>query len=48
METRLKTFIDYWLPNWKGLYGKEPDNKHFEDALVNHDILMYNLKNLKL
>ncbi|XP_043467216.1 separin [Leptopilina heterotoma] len=41
METRLKTFIDYWLPNWKGLYGKEPDNKHFEDALVNHDILMY-------
>lgn len=40
METRLKAFMDYWLPDWKGLYGKEPDNKRFENALVNHDILM--------
>ena len=41
MERRLKVFIDYWLSSWKGLYGKEPDEKRFESALVDYDILMY-------
>lgn len=40
MENRLKVFIDYWLSDWKGIYGRAPDNKRFENALVNHDILM--------
>ncbi|XP_015599938.1 separin [Cephus cinctus] len=42
MEQRMKLFIDYWLPGWKGLYGEKPDEETFENALVNHDILMYN------
>ncbi|XP_033208353.1 separin [Belonocnema kinseyi] len=41
MERRLKVFIDYWLPDWKGLFGKEPDEMRFKSALVDHDILMY-------
>lgn len=40
MERRLKVFIDYWLPDWKGLFGKEPDETLFKSALVDHDILM--------
>ena len=40
MEKRLKVFIDYWLPDWKGLYGMEPDANRFKSALVDHDILM--------
>ncbi|XP_078045945.1 extra spindle pole bodies like 1, separase [Augochlora pura] len=41
MEKRLRLFIEYWLPNWKSLYNVEPEVEVFEDALVNHDILMY-------
>nr|XP_033342266.1 separin isoform X1 [Megalopta genalis] len=41
MEKRLRLFIEYWLPNWKSLYNVEPEVDVFEDALVNHDILMY-------
>ncbi|XP_020292023.1 separin isoform X2 [Pseudomyrmex gracilis] len=41
MEQRLKLFMNFWLPKWKSSYNKEPDEKMFEDALVNHDILMY-------
>ncbi|KZC14470.1 Separin [Dufourea novaeangliae] len=42
MEKRMKLFIDYWLPNWRSWYSVKPDEEVFEDALVNHDILMYN------
>lgn len=41
MEKRMRLFIKYWLPNWKSLYNVEPDEKLFEDALINYDILMY-------
>ncbi|RLU20460.1 hypothetical protein DMN91_007070 [Ooceraea biroi] len=42
MERRLKLFMNFWLPQWKSCYNTKPDEKLFEDALVNHDILMYN------
>ncbi|XP_076290661.1 extra spindle pole bodies like 1, separase isoform X2 [Lasioglossum baleicum] len=42
MEKRMRLFIEYWLPNWKSWYNVEPQVEVFEDALVNHDILMYN------
>lgn len=42
MEKRMKLFIEYWLPHWKGSYNMEPEEETFEEALVNHDILMYN------
>ena len=42
MEKRMRLFIEYWLPNWKSWYNVEPPEEVFEDALVNHDILMYN------
>lgn len=40
LEKRMKVFIDYWLPHWKGSYNIEPDEKSFESALTNFDILM--------
>lgn len=42
MEKRMRLFIEYWLPDWKALYHEEPKEEVFEDALVSHDILMYN------
>lgn len=41
MEKRMKLFIEHWLPNWKSWYNVEPRQEVFEDALINHDILMY-------
>lgn len=41
MEKRMKLFIDFWLPQWRSCYNTEPSEEMFEDALVNHDILMY-------
>lgn len=41
MEKRMKLFINFWLPQWKSCYNTEPSEEVFEDALVNHDILMY-------
>lgn len=41
MEKRLKLFIDFWLPQWASCYNTEPSEEMFENALVNHDILMY-------
>lgn len=40
MEKRIKLFMDFWLPQWK-TYNTEPSEEIFEDALINHDILMY-------
>lgn len=40
MEKRMKLFIDFWLPQWKSSYSEEPSAEVFEDALVNHDVLM--------
>lgn len=40
-EQRMKSFIDYWLPKWKGTYQTKPDVTSFGQALVDHDILMY-------
>ncbi|XP_032679875.1 separin isoform X2 [Odontomachus brunneus] len=42
MEKRMKLFINFWLPQWRSCYNTEPSEEMFEDALVNHDILMYN------
>nr|XP_034193112.1 separin [Osmia lignaria] len=42
MEKRMRLFIEYWLPQWKSWYNVEPREDVFEDALINHDILMYN------
>lgn len=39
-EKRIKTFNNYWLEDWKGLYGIPPTKEEFGDALVNYDILM--------
>lgn len=41
MEKRMKLFINFWLPQWKNCYNAEPNDEIFEDALTNHDILMY-------
>lgn len=40
MEKRIKLFMDFWLPQWK-TYNTELNEELFEDALINHDILMY-------
>jgi len=41
MEKRMKLFMDFWLPQWKSCYNVQPSEEMFEDALINHDILMY-------
>lgn len=41
MEKRMKLFINFWLPQWRSCYNTEPSEEMFEDALVNHDVLMY-------
>lgn len=41
MEKRMKLFMDFWLPKWKSCYNARPSEEIFEDALINHDILMY-------
>ncbi|XP_046741306.1 separin isoform X2 [Diprion similis] len=41
LEKRMKLFIEYWLPHWTGTYNIQPDEKSFECALTNYDILMY-------
>lgn len=45
MEKRIKLFMDFWLPQWK-LYNTELNEEIFEEALINHDVLMY--KNISL
>ncbi|KAL0124988.1 hypothetical protein PUN28_004256 [Cardiocondyla obscurior] len=42
MEKRMKLFMDFWLPQWKSCYNIKPSEEMFEDALINHDVLMYN------
>ncbi|XP_044746483.1 separin [Coccinella septempunctata] len=41
MEKRLKTFFDYWLPEWNGMAGKTPSSKEFLDALTATEIFCY-------
>ncbi|XP_034944251.1 LOW QUALITY PROTEIN: separin [Chelonus insularis] len=41
MEKRLKLFMNYWLPKWKGVYNEKPDEETFSNALTNHNALMY-------
>lgn len=41
MEKRMKLFIDFWLSQWKSCYNIRPSEEMFEDALIDHDILMY-------
>jgi len=40
MEKRIKLFMDFWLPQWK-LHNTELSEEIFEEALINHDVLMY-------
>lgn len=40
LEKRMRLFNDYWLPHWTGTYNVYPDEKTFESALTNYDILM--------
>ncbi|KAL6266836.1 hypothetical protein P5V15_003665 [Pogonomyrmex californicus] len=40
MEKRIKLFMNFWLPQWRSCYNIKP-GEMFEDALTNHDILMY-------
>lgn len=40
MEVRIRTFLNYWLPKWEGLYGVKPDLEFFKNALTKHSILM--------
>ncbi|XP_014216044.1 separin [Copidosoma floridanum] len=42
METRIRSFLNHWLPKWEGLYGIKPDIEFFKKALMQHEILMYN------
>ncbi|KAJ8684181.1 hypothetical protein QAD02_019973 [Eretmocerus hayati] len=42
MEIRIRSFIEYWLPKWEGLYGVKPDLNFFREALTQYHILMYN------
>ncbi|KYN05936.1 PREDICTED: separin [Cyphomyrmex costatus] len=41
MEKRVKIFMNFWLPKWRSCYNARPSEEMFEDALINHDILMY-------
>ena len=41
MEMRMKSFLNYWLPKWKGLYGIKPDLEFFKASLTKYDVLMY-------
>ncbi|OXU29495.1 hypothetical protein TSAR_010098 [Trichomalopsis sarcophagae] len=41
MENRMKSFIQYWLPNWKGLYGAKPELEFFKNALKLCHVLLY-------
>ncbi|XP_011692442.1 PREDICTED: separin isoform X3 [Wasmannia auropunctata] len=41
MEKRMKLFMDFWLPQWKSCYNMQLKEEIFQDALINHDILMY-------
>ncbi|XP_058802521.1 separin [Phymastichus coffea] len=42
MEIRMKLFLEYWLPKWKGLYSIKPELEYFKKTLTEYHILMYN------
>ncbi|KAK9875303.1 hypothetical protein WA026_007700 [Henosepilachna vigintioctopunctata] len=41
METRLKNFFDYWLPDWTGIAGRAPTAVEFRNLLTTSDIFSY-------
>lgn len=42
MELRLKSFFDYWAPEWKGVVGKCPTSEEFAQCLTGCDVFSYN------
>lgn len=38
MEQRIKAFLEYWMPGWKGTYGSTVDDETIEEYLTNCDI----------
>lgn len=34
MERRMKSFFDYWLPEWNGLSGQTPTSTEFLDLVT--------------
>ncbi|KAL3285845.1 hypothetical protein HHI36_000365 [Cryptolaemus montrouzieri] len=41
MEERLKTFFEYWLPEWTGIAGKTPNSAEFRDLVTSANIFSY-------
>ena len=42
MELRIKAFLDYWLPEWKGVYQNLED-EFFKQVLVDRNVVMYEI-----
>lgn len=40
MQKRLKTFLNYWMPNWSGLAGVKPTPEEFESNLTKSDVFV--------
>lgn len=40
MESRLKSFFNYWLPGWNGLVGITPSENEFKNMLSEGDIFV--------
>lgn len=40
MEVRLRSFFNYWVPNWSGLVGVKPTPDDFQNSLTSCDIFV--------
>lgn len=40
MEMRIKAFLGYWLPEWKGQYSTKLDPEYFKKCLTQNDVVM--------
>nr|CAH7756667.1 unnamed protein product [Callosobruchus chinensis] len=41
MEIRIMTFLNYWLPNWTGISGHQPEQDEFLKNLTSADVFLY-------
>ncbi|VEN42981.1 unnamed protein product [Callosobruchus maculatus] len=41
MEIRMMTFLNYWLPNWTGISGHQPEQEEFLKNLTSADVFLY-------
>nr|CAI5833493.1 unnamed protein product [Callosobruchus analis] len=40
MEIRITTFLNYWLPNWTGISGRQPEPEEFLKNLTSADVFL--------